>query len=86
MLSPCREEVGDMSAPGGQEQHVAQLACFHLRKQLGTHHRTGTAAAGTPSVNILLLPVIDEQAAVLVLESHAAFPQKLFHQLAANLT
>ena len=86
MLSPCCEEVGDMSAPVGRNSTLHSLPASISGNSLAHTTEPAQPQPDPSGVNILLLPVIDEQAAVLVVLSNqdAAFPQKLFHQLAAN--
>lgn len=52
--------------PGPDEQHIAQLFPAHSLEHHRAQHRPGTAASGTARMDVLLLAVIQHQAAVVV--------------------
>ena len=69
MLSPCWEEVTDISAGGG-EQHPRPVAAGHALQDVPGEHRSAAAAARAAGMDVLGFDVVNEPPAV-----GAAHPQ-----------
>ncbi len=55
-----------MSAPVPTKRTLESSPPLHLAEDVGAQHGGGTAAAGSPRVDILLVTVVHQQAAVVV--------------------
>lgn len=51
---------------GSDKQYISQRSLPDFRQNKGAQDRRGASASGTSGMDILLLPVIDQQSAVLV--------------------
>lgn len=75
-----------MEGSGGAEQDVLPTAPFHLMEQIAGEHGGAAAAARPAAVDVLLLQIEDETAAVGVVgHLEALLAQQLQQQLAAQL-
>lgn len=67
---PLARRGGGEQRPGGGEENGLPLALPHLAQEIAVEHGGRAAAAGGSGVHILVLPVIQQQAAVLELGAH----------------
>ena len=56
--------------PGGGEDNFLPLPLPHPGEEIAVQYRGGAAAAGAAGVHVLLLPVVEEEAAVLEVFPH----------------
>mgnify|MGYP002983797421 CR=1 FL=1 len=77
---------GEQGAGGGKDDPLP-AALAHLCEKIAIEHRGGAAAAGGAGVHVLVLPVIEQQAAVLELgaQIHAVPLEKVTDDVVAQL-
>ena len=72
----------------GHKDDPPHLAALQLRQEVPVQHGGAAAAAASPGVNVLLFPVEDQQAAVvisLVDQRHSLLPHQLHQQVVPHL-
>ena len=85
-------EVDELVIVTGASSENAQRAAARCKKPVrlvkGGSTRRGAAAAGTASVHILSVPVIEEHAAVLIVSGHvhAVLPKQVHYDLVTQLS
>ena len=67
---PLEAGGGGQKSAGGSEDDILPLSLPHSGKKIAVQHGGGAAAARAAGVHVLLLPVIEEEAAVLEMLPH----------------
>ena len=84
---PLERGGGGEQGPGGSEENPPPLARPQARQHIAVQHGGGAAAAGGAGVHVLLFPVVQQQAAVLVAvcQVDAVPPEKVPDDVVAQL-
>ena len=83
---PLKAGGGGEQCPGGGEEHLPPLPLPEPRQDIAVQHRRRAAAAAASRMHVLSLPVIEQEAAVLVVpgEVQPVPPEEVQHDAVAQ--
>lgn len=83
---PLKAGGGREQRPGGGEEHLPPSPLPESRQDIAVQHRRRAAAAAGPRVHVLPLPVVEQEAAVLVVpgEVQPVLPEEVQHDAVAQ--